>query len=273
MHSEEYDASDDIYNGTSDSGSDGEIKVASSRKSNNLDGINKIITASKLKEKVSKKDKKNQDGKDKLKEHKRSKKSSWHDIFAQSKAVVSVTFSNSEGNVIYINYCDSNFLATFGFSDCKKGLCFDDLMGKASSQDTLKKLELSLKLGVSDTEYINLYRSDKTTPLSCHISVLPFKSYANTDVSAEVISMSATSEFTNNTGFRTVWGAITIRSASVVGNARVNGIGILGMERVTDDIRVDYHDNKVYSTVGVAKALIQSNIIKDDDIHSDEVSV
>jgi hypothetical protein len=259
MHDEQHDGSDDIFDGTSDSGSDGEMKEFTGfEKSTNLDGIDRIITASKLKVKVSNKGKKSKDSKEKLIEQKRSKKSSWHDIFAQSKAVVSVTLSKLEGNIINVNYCDSSFLATFGFTDWKNRLCFNDLMGKASSQDTLEKIEMSLRSGVCATEYINLYRSDKTTPLSCHVSVLPLKGGANTAVPGE---------------FRIVWGVITIRSASVVGNARVSGIGILGMERVTDTIRVDYHDNKVYSSAEVVKASTQRNIIKDDDIHSDKVSV
>mmetsp|Transcript_32379 Transcript_32379/g.30880 ORF Transcript_32379/g.30880 Transcript_32379/m.30880 type:complete len:270 (+) Transcript_32379:107-916(+) len=259
MHHEQYDGGDDIFDGTSDSGSDGEVKeVTESKKPTNLDGINRIITASKLKKKVSNKGKNSKDSKDKLKEHKISKKSSWQDVFPQSKAVVSATLSHLEGNIIKVNHCDSNFLETFGFTDCENRLCFNDLMGKASSQDTLKKLEMSLKSGVCATEYINLYRSDKTTPLSCHVSVLPLKGTANTAVPGE---------------FRIVWGVITIRSASVVDNARVGGIGILGMERVTDAIRVDYHDNNVYSSAEVVKASTQRNIIKKDDIHSDEVSV
>jgi hypothetical protein len=186
----------------------------------------------------------------KVKVYKKTNQSSWPNIFAQSKAVVSLT-SMQEPSSMIIQYCDSDFLSTFGYTKCQN-LSFNDLMGKASSKDTMKKFETCLYSGKTATEYINLYRSDKLTPLSCHVSLLPLKNQKlNPDPSPNPSptsnpknskkSISSQNSYSSKKS-DAVWGVLTVRSASVVGNARISGISFLGgMDRVTDDIREKYY--------------------------------
>lgn len=216
-------------------------------------GIKRIITASaalkelpsKATSTTSKKKKKeiNSVGatSPKRKVYKKNNKSSWPDIFAQSKAVVSITPVKSDSHPcpgINIRYCDADFLSTFGYADCDSGLLLTSMMGKASSTETLRKIESFFRLGRTATEYINLYRSDGITPLSCHLSLLPLKS--------NKVPVSAVTSASSSPGSGGIlWGVITIRSASCVGNARFSGLSFLGMDRVSDAIREDYYNTKV----------------------------
>lgn len=247
------DKADSGYSSSSDSGSDGGTNATTpvSASATKALGIKRIISASAaLKELPSTtKSKKNKadtgggDGnnKPKRKVYKKNNKSSWPNIFAQSKAVISlsnVKSSDPSHSGITINYCDSDFLCTFGYVDCGAGILLSGMMGKASSVDTLRKIESFLRLGRTATEYINLYRSDGTTPLSCHISLLPLKS--NRDTIPAVPP-----SFARTTTENLLWGVITIRSASSVGNARFSGLSFLGMDRVSDTVRQEYYNNKI----------------------------
>lgn len=270
MPKEKPPKSDSSCAGSSDSDSEGEEKKcpsvsAKSKNASSSSGIKKIITASAvLKELPSrsssaalkrKKDEidKSDDKKSKRKVYKRNTKSSWPNIFAQSKAVVSISNDQSPdlpSPGIAINFCDSDFLSTFGYVDCGPGLLLNSMMGKASSVVTSLKIESSLRLGRTATEYINLYRSDGITPLSCHISLLPLKSHRNITSSTESSSPSST-----NSAENLLWGVITVRSASAVGNARFSGLSFLGMDRVSDEVRQGYYTDKI---LGVEKDITDS---------------
>lgn len=214
-------------------------------------GIKRIITASatlkelpsKATSTTSKKKKKETTVRTspKKKVYKKNNKSSWPNIFAQSKAVVSISSVKSDSHAcpgININYCDADFLSTFGYVDCGFGLFLSSMMGKASSTDTLRKIESCLRLGRTATEYINLYRSDGITPLSCHLSLLPLKSH-------KIPASAATSASSSPGSGGPLWGVITIRSASCVGNARFSGLSFLGMDRVSDAVRQEYYNTKI----------------------------
>ena len=257
MHAEKY-KSDSSYSSSSDS----EVDQPESSNFHAIDpskvaGIKRIITASAaLKELPSKAT--NAASKKKKKEinstattsprrkvYKKNNKSSWPNIFAQSKAVVSISPVKSDSEAcpgISINYCDADFLSTFGYDDCGSGLLLSSMMGKASSMETLKKIESFLRLGRTATEYINLYRSDGITPLSCHLSLLPLKSHK-----APVSTVNSAS-FSPGSG-AILWGVITIRSASCVGNARFSGLSFLGMDRVSEAVRQDYYNTKILDKV------------------------
>lgn len=257
--------SDSSFSGSSDDDSEdaGLATVASSaptKKTVRATGIKRIITASNSlkdipKPKVtaaSKRKKGDQEptltSKPKRKVYKKNNKSSWPNIFAQSKAVVSISdlkSSDEKHSGIMINFCDSDFLSSFGYADCASGLYLNSMMGKASSVETMRKLEKFLRLGRTATEYINLYRSDGITPLSCHISLLPLKSHRGC-ASIEQSSSSGIADFTGIESHNiALWGVITVRSASCVGNARFSGLSFLGMDRVSDAVRQDYYNNKI----------------------------
>jgi hypothetical protein len=246
--------SDSTYSSSSDSeGDQPESAHFHATDPSKVAGIKRIITASaalkelpsKATKTTSKKKKKEISStvpnSPKRKVYKKNNKSSWPNIFVQSKAVVSILPVKSDSHAcagINISYCDADFLSTFGYADCGSGLLLSSMMGKASSMDTLRKIESLLRLGRTATEYINLYRSDGITPLSCHLSLLPLKSH-------KVPVSAATSAASSPGSGSILWGVITIRSASCVGNARFSGLSFLGMDRVSDAIRQDYHDTKI----------------------------
>ena len=221
-------------------------------------GIKRIINASSNLEDIaanaaaltSKKKKKEKEGHvnrscdpPKTKVYKKNNKSSWVNIFVQCKAVVSIVKDESYGDTssgMAIRFCDVDFLSTFECTSVENGSPFTDFMGKASSLDTLRLLENSLRGGRSCTEYINLYKSDGVTPLSCHVCLLPLKSHLCDD------------DDSSFQGDRNVlWGVITIRSASAVGNARFSGLSILGMERVSESFRQEYYTTKIMNALPV----------------------
>lgn len=257
--------SDSSFSGSSDGDSeDGRATVApsaSTKKTVRATGIKKIITASNaLKElpkqkatAASKRKKADQEppptSKPKRKVYKKNNKCSWTNIFAQSKAVISISnvrSSDEQHSGIVINFCDADFLSTFGYADCAAGLHLNGMMGKASSVETLRKLETFLRLGRTATEYMNLYRSDGITPLSCHVSLLPLKSHRECAISSSSSSLASSGMEAQNL---TLWGVITIRSASCVGNARFSGLSFLGMDRVSDAVRQDYYNTKIMNGI------------------------
>lgn len=182
--------------------------------------------------------------KPKRKVYKKNNKSSWQNIFAQCKAVVSISSIKSDDSQLSgmtIHFCDSDFLSTFGYVDNETGLPFSNMMGRASSVETLSKIESCLRSGRTCTEYINLYRSDCTTPLSCHISVLPLKSYEGGGAS----SYSGSDHV--------LWGVLTVRSASAVGNARFSGLSFLGIDKVSEEFQHEYYISKIMKGVGATE--------------------
>ena len=177
--------------------------------------------------------------KPKRKVYKKNNKGSWQNIFAQCKAVVSISRVKSDDSPLpgmTIHFCDSDFLSTFGYVDNGSGLPFSNMMGRASSVNTLSKIENCLRSGRTCTEYINLYRSDCTTALSCHVSLLPLKSHEGSSIGSGSEDV--------------VWGVLTVRSASAVGNARFSGFSFLGIDKVSDEIQQEYYISKIMKGVG-----------------------
>lgn len=81
-------------------------------------------------------------------------------------------------------------------------------------------IEKAILSGQSAMEYVNLYRADGEV-LSCHITVrcIPSTSAARKEMQQR-----------GNVDER--WAILTVRSASVVGNANYVGIGLLGIDRI-----------------------------------------
>lgn len=205
---------------------------------------------------------------------KKTNKSSWPNIFAQSKAVITIPINptldnsthnndnknsnknknnsdsnnnnnnNNENNdkksTMVIRYCDGDFLETFGYTSCGNGdgIFFDNFIGKATSLNTVRKIENNLRDGKTLTEYMNVYRSDKLTPLSCHISLIPLK---NDGENSYITSNNSN----KNNESKDIFGVITIRSASVVGNARLSALSFLGLEKVNPGTLENYYNKNI----------------------------
>lgn len=154
---------------------------------------------------------------------------SWPDIFAQIKLVVYCdTNEANEGSILTIRHANPDFFSTFGHPETEIGesmdLNFESLLGQASSYATFSTLKNSLVSKISTCEYINLYRLDGVA-LSTHATLLPLSSDHYESLRPQ------------NLETKVHWGVITIRSASVVGNARCFGFG-LGLEKVLHDAKL-----------------------------------
>lgn len=138
----------------------------------------------------------------------------WTNILAVMKLVVSMTHGTSD---LCIRFVDDNFIENFKFSRASIcGKCVEALVGLGTSHTTLNKVKTAVANGHSEGYYINLYRQD-AVPLSCFVVV-------------QVLSQSLPPQLmegvageVRNAGM--VFGTLTIRSASVVGNAKFNGMG------------------------------------------------
>lgn len=96
----------------------------------------------------------------------------------------------------------------------------DSLFGPATKRQTVFQLEMAVLTGMNTSHYINLYRSDQV-PLSCHITVVSVRGVQGCDRNGEVVPAGEER-----------WAVITIRSASVVGNSKMWGGGLLGVHRL-----------------------------------------
>ena len=90
--------------------------------------------------------------------------------------------------------------------------------------------------GKSCCEFINLYRKDNTS-LSAHVVLTPLTGGAESHARrCKKLEDLETCIINNNNTSRVIevelWGVMTIRSASVVGNAKGNGIGLFGIDRI-----------------------------------------
>ena len=159
----------------------------------------------------------------------------WPDIFAHCKLVISMTDTLPDllPELVRVMFADDAFMSTFGYEDCASLGSFNRLMGDASSPATFILVRNFLRSGICGSCYMNLYRSNGV-PLSCHLCVVPIRSYREEvslppkqDSSTANSSRSSTSTTVvdKSNELLTTWAVVTIRSASVVGNARLSGIG------------------------------------------------
>lgn len=161
----------------------------------------------------------------------RKKQNAWVDIFAASKLILRAD-PNDAGKNLVILHADDTFEDNFKFMISREDeqlLSFDELMGDASSPTVSYKIKDAMygRSNHSCTEYINLY-TRSGAPLSCHIHFQPLT--RNYGENARVLPEGEVAY---------LWGVLTIRSASVVGNAKCFGIGFFPLNQLGDDAKVD----------------------------------
>jgi hypothetical protein len=144
----------------------------------------------------------------------------WVDIFAASKLVVYVNPRNLSNPYIMIKHAQKEFLHNFGFSEEHLPIPLSSLFGPSTERTKIIRLEQSLLTGRPFSEFLNLHKSNGGS-LSCYVSLLCLTTQKSTNPG--VVSSSSGGKF----------GVLTIRSASVVGNSKYSGMGLMGTDRLT----------------------------------------
>jgi hypothetical protein len=141
-----------------------------------------------------------------------------------------------------VKFSQDEFLNTFGYNrENFHDFALSRLFGKSTSRIVVYRIMNCLLSGKATCEYINLYRSNGVG-LSCHITMTilsnaeKFSVNVNSNNNNNNSTFSTSVETSNNDTEMVKWGVVTIRSASVVGNSKHSGIGILGTERVKQEV-------------------------------------
>lgn len=151
---------------------------------------------------------------------------SWNDIFAQSKIVVSMEPRNVDNPMVMIQHAQEDFLLNFGYKASDLPMPLAALFGKASIRVAVHRIQTAILTKKAACEYVNLYKANGIA-LSCHLSVISL-------TGGNCQTVPQTDDETPPTRpFR--WAVITIRSASLVGNSKFSGIGLLGTERISQE--------------------------------------
>lgn len=182
----------------------------------------------------------------------------WADIYAKVKLFVCMTPRNLANSDVMIRYANEDFFTNFGFDKTSTlPLPLKALFGHGSSRLVLHKLHMALLTGKQAFEFINCYRADKR-PLACHLVLVSitgnrFKPPDNSQSAAHsavghrpmtaYAASSPSSASSVSTSSRPMppeiaaqyeekYAILTIRSASVIGNAKSYGIGFFGPGRI-----------------------------------------
>ena len=164
-----------------------------------------------------------------------SVKQPWHNIFAASKIVVSMSPRNLFNPNVMIRFADSNFLDIFQVeptdATSTSGKAFSVLFGEGTIRANWQRIEMAILTGKSHDEFINFYTANKI-PLSCHVHVNCLsQSPPSSGLEGGDAASTSRSNHSRSTDLEK-WAVVTIRSASVVGNATCSGVGILGLDHV-----------------------------------------
>lgn len=169
-----------------------------------------------------------------------SVKQPWLDIFAASKIVVSMSPRNLFNPNVMIRFADSNFLNIFQVdpidATSTSGKPFAEMFGEGTIRANWQRIEMAILTGKSHDELINLYTSKKI-PLTCHVHVNCLSQAAPPPPHSGMEGSSSNNEPSDPSPDAEKWAVVTIRSASVVGNAKCSGVGILGLEQVDRETR------------------------------------
>jgi len=155
------------------------------------------------------------------------KSTSWANIFDISKARISFSPRDLEFNEVRIRSMTPVFASTFGLDSELLNAEEDSfrpmsvLFGKATNREFPFLIESALLAGQTVMEYVNFYRSDGEV-LSCHVTI---RSVPSGD--------QARQEMQENTQSDERWAVMTVRSASAIGNANFIGVGLLGVDRIS----------------------------------------
>lgn len=162
---------------------------------------------------------------------------SWQDIFAVSKVLVSMDPHDLQCPHETIRHAQGDFLQNFGYQESDLPLPLTKLFGQATIRAAMYQIQKAILTKKNVCEFVNLYRANDTV-LSCHVSVLSLT--AATNVCHHNQSPSPPHSVR--------WAMLTIRSASVVGNSKFSGIGLLGTDRVSIDKRLREQPSSAVTT-------------------------
>jgi hypothetical protein len=156
----------------------------------------------------------------------------WTNIYSKVKLFVRVTPRDLRNSEVMICHANDDFFENFRFEK-SDGLPIPlkSLFGQGTSRLVLHKLHTALLTGKQASEFINLYRADNL-PLACHIVLVSVTGNRAketvTHSNSENIPNQAVIDARNHEKFA----VLTIRSASVIGNAKSYGIGFFGPGRI-----------------------------------------
>ena len=148
-----------------------------------------------------------------------------HMVFGAIKIVLSFSPRSLESNEIMICNVQSSFYSKFGLtqSDTNLPIPLKVLFGSCTDRRSISELHQSFISGQTMMLYVNLYHSTNRI-LPCHITLRSLNHKLNQ--SQEHFLLPISDCITEQRAI------LTIRSASVVGNAQFNGIGLLDMNRI-----------------------------------------
>jgi hypothetical protein len=155
----------------------------------------------------------------------------WVDIFATSKLVLSMNPRNITNPHVMIQHAQKEFLMNFGFTPELLPFPLHYIYGNSTERNKIIRLEQSLLTSRSFSEFINLHKSNGSS-LSCHASLLAL---TNQNDTTSVVPQMMMMDMNYQSNQFLKYGVLTIRSASVVGNSKYSGIGLMGTERVSRD--------------------------------------
>jgi hypothetical protein len=178
----------------------------------------------------------------------------WVDIFATSKLVLSMNPRNLTNPHVMIQHAQKEFLMNFGFTPEQLPFPLHYIYGNSTERNKIIRLEQSLLTSRSFSEFINLHKSNGSS-LSCHASLLALTNQNDTRV---VPQMMMTMDMNYQSNQFVKYGVLTIRSASVVGNSKYSGIGLMGTERVSRD-RIEITASTTTTTTTTSSRTHQNN--------------
>lgn len=155
----------------------------------------------------------------------------WADIYAKVKLFVCMEPRSLSNSGINIRHGNQDFFTNFDFQPSDKiNIPISRLFGPGTDRMSIHKLNMAILMGKQHYDFINLYKSDNSTALACHIMVICITGNQTRDSAAPRCMNAATRQ--------EKFAVVTIRSASAVGNAKSYGIGYFGPGRITTvDIR------------------------------------
>lgn len=156
----------------------------------------------------------------------------WVDIHAKVKLFVCMAPRNLSNSDVMIRHANEDFFVNFGFEkDSTLPMPLKSLFGHGTNRLVLHKLHMALLTGKQVYEFINLYRADNR-PLACHVVLVSITGNRNKVSSISSSSSSSSSAPDLVSQSQEKYGILTIRSASVIGNAKSYGIGFFGPGRI-----------------------------------------
>jgi len=171
-----------------------------------------------------------------------------------------------EEEVVGIHFFDESFTAIFGFSRAELepgNFTLAALCGSSTSKESVERLKQSLVRGTSDSMHVQFYRKSGTA-IDVHVSITPLtggkdaKEKRLKSLQGTLLEARQGSEVREtNVDF---FGLLTFRNSNVVQSTVKLGIGILGVERISEDKLkeiLDSHDSLEKKQVSPLSAVLQ----------------